>query len=398
MTGPPDPFMPEWTAFCDRLRHTLVDVGASVIANSPIPLDRDEGLRMVLRQLQHSLERDFEEHDVTHPVFGAVFTDTYHTLADAPDYAAYDALVSGRHTYRLVGRLGGADSINFTTLAPRTAPLDQPNPGPAWSPWSDGNDDEKSQTGRVTTGTLDLEDLDRDEHGRFELVVSAQRPDAGVWLPMSEATDRIVVRNVYHGAYQQHQRRHPAQLWLECVDVADRPSPYLTDDLRAGLAAVLRGVERIPSARAGLFDRIRGAGNARLSNDDSFWRASGSNPRTRFQEGYWAIAEDEALVLELDAVPACSSWSLGLTNAWMESLDFRYFPINLNSTSAQLDADGMLRIVLAHRDPGRPNWLDVAGHDHGAMLWRWNDVEDPPALPRVELVPLASLRTDVVSP
>jgi hypothetical protein len=96
-------------------------------------------------------------------------------------------------------------------------------------------------------------------------------------------------------------------------------------------------------------------------------------------------------VIELDRVPDCSSWSLGLTNAWMESLDFRFFPINLNSTSAQVGADGSLRIVIAHRNPGVENWLDVAGHDHGAMLWRWNDVEAMPALPRVTRVHLTTL-------
>lgn len=391
MTDPLDTFTPEWTAFCEQLQRTLVEVGAGVVAHSTNPLDRDEGLRMLLRQLAHSLERDLEEQDVAHPVFGPTFTETYHTLADAPDYAAYDALISGRHTYRLVGHLGSADSINFTTLMPRAAPVGQPPAGAPWSPWSSANGAGKPSAGKDITGTVDLDDLDPDEQGRFELVVSAQRPRAGGWLPMTEQTDRIVVRNVYHGAYRQHRRRHPARLWLERIDSADRPRPYSTDDLRAGLAAVLGGVDRIPSGRAGIFDRIRSAGNGRFSNDDSFWKVSGSNPRTHFQEAYWRVAEDEALVIELDRVPACSFWSLGLTNAWMESLDFRFFPINLNSASARYGADGSVRVVIAHRDPGGPNWLDTAGHDHGAMLWRWNDVESRPALPRVELVQLASL-------
>jgi len=391
MTDPSAGFTPEWTRFCEQLQQTLVEVGAGVIANSRSTLDRDEGLRMVLRQLQHSLERDFEEHDVEHPVFGPVFTDTYHTLADAPDYAAFDALVSGRCTYRLSGQLGSADSINFTTLAPRPARPEQPTPGMTWNPWSSANGDSKPTAGRVTTGTLDLADLDPDDQGCFEFVVSAQRPAAGTWLPMSEATDRIVVRNMYEGAYHQHRRRNPARLRLDCLDGPPRPAAYSTDNLRAGLLAVLRGVDRIPSGRAVLFDRIRAAADGRFSDDDSFWTASGSNSRTRFHEGYWAVVEDEALLIELDSVPACSFWSLGLTNAWMESLDFRLFPININSTSAHLEPDGSLRIVIAHRDPGLPNWLDVAGHDHGAMLWRWNDLASPRALPRTTLVPLKSL-------
>jgi len=27
--------------------------------------------------------------------------------------------------------------------------------------------------------------------------------------------------------------------------------------------------------------------------------------------------------------------------------------------------------VLAHRDPGHPNWLDTAGHAEGTWCFRW---------------------------
>jgi hypothetical protein len=27
--------------------------------------------------------------------------------------------------------------------------------------------------------------------------------------------------------------------------------------------------------------------------------------------------------------------------------------------------------VLAHRDPGHPNWLETAGHDNGTLCLRW---------------------------
>jgi hypothetical protein len=40
----------------------------------------------------------------------------------------------------------------------------------------------------------------------------------------------------------------------------------------------------------------------------------------------------------------------------MESLDYRYHRICLNKHS-QLAADGSLRMVLSHRDPGLANWL-----------------------------------------
>ena len=383
MTPEAGAFDAEWVAFCDELRGVLVDSGRRIAADSASMLDRDEGLRMLLRQVRHSLERELEERDPTHPVLGPVFTETYHTLADAPDYAAYDALISGAYTYRLRGRLGAADSINFTTIAPRAAETSPADPD--WKPWPGAGGADKPSAGRLTTGALDLADLKPDPSGRFEVVLSVTRPDSGVWLPMTPETNRLVVRNVYNSAYFDHRRRHPAQLWLTCDGVAVRPAPYSTADLRAGLRSVLNGVERIPTSRGPIFQRIKAAADGTFSNDDSFWKTSGANPRTHFQEAYWQLDRHQALVIDIDELPACSSWSLGLTNAWMESLDFRFFPINLNSSSAVYQADGSLHVVVSHTDPGHPNWLDPAGHQHGAMLWRWNDVTCVPPLPRMRV-------------
>ena len=46
---------------------------------------------------------------------------------------------------------------------------------------------------------------------------------------------------------------------------------------------------------------------------------------------------------------------------------------SLNLTQAQPDDDGTYRLVLSHRDPGRPQ---LARH-HGTALWR----RDPPPVP-----------------
>jgi hypothetical protein len=52
----------------------------------------------------------------------------------------------------------------------------------------------------------------------------------------------------------------------------------------------------------------------------------------------------------------------------MESLDYRHHRIHLNPHTAQLERDGSLRIVVAHRDPGPryPNWLETTGHTRAA--------------------------------
>jgi hypothetical protein len=64
----------------------------------------------------------------------------------------------------------------------------------------------------------------------------------------------------------------------------------------------------------------------------------------------------------------------------MESLDYRHHRISVNKHSARLDADGGATIVVAHRDPRRPdwpNWLDTTGHGCGTLCLRWVGASHP---------------------
>ena len=86
-------------------------------------------------------------------------------------------------------------------------------------------------------------------------------------------------------------------------------------------------------------------------------------------------------------MPESSFWILGLTNTWMETLDFRFHQINLNKHTAEYLPSGGLRVVVAAEDPGLPNWLDTAGHHRGTLMWRWNYPRSAPEVPRVRHVP-----------
>jgi hypothetical protein len=47
--------------------------------------------------------------------------------------------------------------------------------------------------------------------------------------------------------------------------------------------------------------------------------------------------------------------------------------------------------VVAHRDPGVPNWLDTAGHAHGTVGVRWVGPDVVDVLPATRVVKLADL-------
>jgi hypothetical protein len=110
-----------------------------------------------------------------------------------------------------------------------------------------------------------------------------------------------------------------------------------------------------------------------------------------YYHSYWRLGDDEALVIDARP-PACDHWSFQLNNHWMESLDYRYFRIHLNSATASVNRDGSFRLVVAHRDPGVPNWLETAGHAFGTMCLRWVRPVGDADEPLCRVVPLAQVK------
>ena len=83
----------------------------------------------------------------------------------------------------------------------------------------------------------------------------------------------------------------------------------------------------------------------------------------------YAIAPDEALVLR-GRLPACRFANVMLWNRYLQSYDYMNRRISLNRRQMQFEPDGSYRIVIAHRDPGVPNWLDSEGRTTGQVYWR----------------------------
>ena len=108
-----------------------------------------------------------------------------------------------------------------------------------------------------------------------------------------------------------------------------------------------------------------------------------------FQLGAWELGADEALVVDVTP-PACDYWNFQLGNIWAESLDSRFQRVHINSGQAKTRDDGSFELVVAHRDPGHPNWISTAGHEHGTMGLRWVLADSHPE-PRARVVKLDEL-------
>jgi hypothetical protein len=121
--------------------------------------------------------------------------------------------------------------------------------------------------------------------------------------------------------------------------------------------------------------------------------------------GHYDVADDEAIVL---TVPRGDAPYLGfqLGSPWYTSLEYIHHQTSLNGHQAQVDPDGMIRIVIAESNPGVANWVERLGHDRGYLQFRWQRVDAPVTEgPTLQLVPMADLpdalphyKSNVVTP
>lgn len=109
--------------------------------------------------------------------------------------------------------------------------------------------------------------------------------------------------------------------------------------------------------------------------------------------GHYDLADDEALVL---TVPRGTAPYLGfqLGTVWYTSLEYADHQTSLNAHQAQVDPDGMIRLVVAEHDPGVHNWVERLGHDRGYLQFRWQRLDAPLGeadAPRLQRLPAADV-------
>jgi hypothetical protein len=354
-----------WNELCD----TLKMAGAVILREgSPDdPLTRAEGFRYLSRLLRAGLETFVEHGDPRAPVLRRPVHETVKMGADNPDNFYQHASISGEHEYRITGTRGTVHTLSFATQS---------------GGYGEGR-------GLPSTGHLDAEDLVIDGDGRFEIAVSVE-PRPGNWLPMSRDTGSLIVRQTFG----DRSREHIAELHIERVGGDARPTPVTAEAIDRGLGRAAALVGGAAALFAGWAEGFRRHENTLPLFDPATSTAFGGDPNIAYYHSYWRVAADEALVIDAEP-PACQHWNFQLDNHWMESLDYRYFPVWVNKVTARYRPDGSVRIVVAHEPvaggaSGPVNWIDPVGHQFGTMCFRWIRAAAHPQ-PRVRLVKRAEV-------
>ncbi len=351
-----------WNEYCDALKQAGQQVlRAETPANA---FDRAEGWRFLSRLTRVGLEMFVEAGTPEFPTFMVPSHETAKIGADNPDMGYLAARISGRYRYRVRGQRGTVASINFSTKRGGYEQGGTLLPG-----------------GFIDTNTLLI-----DPDGNFEIILSGE-PTAGNWLECPPDTVQLLVRQVF----RNRRTETPAQISIECLDTAGQmPPPLDPAALHGNLRRAASFVENTARMLGDWTQKFLPQTNSLPPADQAFCQSVGGDPNIFYYHAYWALADDEALLLELDRLPSCEYWNVQIDNHWMESLDYRYFQICLNSHSARLRPDGSLTLVLAHRDPGTDNWLQTAGHQRGTICWRWIGAAAP-LHPRTRVVKLSEL-------
>lgn len=356
-----------WDEFCD----TLKAAGASLtFPGAPVDsFNQAEGYRYLTRLLRAGLEAFVEYADPHAPVLHRVVHETVKMGADNPDNFYMTARLDGRCDYRIRGKRNTVKYLGFGTHIGH---------------YGQGG-------GLPPTGYIEASQLEIDQAGHFELILS-RTPQPKNWLPMTEETGTLIVRQTFLDRDQEQ----PADLMIERIDGANHPSPLTPQRLDDGL----KSASTLVAGASLLFVKwardFQAHSNQLPLFDPDVSNKAGGDPNIRYYHSHWALAPDEALVIEATP-PDCEHWNFQLNNYWMESLDYRYHPIHTNKHLAHYEADGSVRIIVAHRDPGLPNWISTTGHTSGTMCFRWIRAKAHPQ-PRTQVVKWDALKRQYTAP
>jgi hypothetical protein len=352
-----------WEEFCDNLKAA----GAALVyPGAPQDADQQaEGVRYLSRLTRAALEAFVEYNDPKYPVFRRTVHETIKMGADNPDNHYLNAQISGEYEYVITGK---RNSIHYFGLFTQ-------------------NGNYGTTGGLSPCGVLEDGALKVGKDGTFEIILSKERKGDN-WLKIEHETTLLMVRQTY----LNRQNEQPVDLSIKAIGVDGRAGSISPKQVDEGLNIASLFVAGAPMLFSKWANGFKKHSNQLPMFDPKISNAAGGDANIIYYHSHWKLGKDEALLIEV-MPPACDTWNFQLNNYWMESLDYRYFTICINSHSAKYNADGSVTVVVAHENPGLANWIETAGHYEGTMCWRWyRPASTTPKEIKAEVVSLEALK------
>ncbi|GAA4738093.1 hypothetical protein [Gordonia alkaliphila] len=333
------------------LRDAIAAAERQIAAAEFIDSDADlaEGYDYLAGSIAAVLQQS-RTHDKVHPVLHTS-TGPYTKMGlDNPDTLYYHADVVPEGTYRIRGIRGTTVDLSFQVLRGDYTPSEVP-----------GGDD-----------AFDDRRLTIADDGSYELTFGPPIDDApSNYFVLGDGASMLAIREVYGDWIAEHK----GSVTVERLDTRDEPARPL-DSARAA--------RQYATAAKLLTSRIHTWFNFpkwfyldEPVNTLTVPRPTPGGLSTQFSSvGHYDLAPDQAMLI---TVPVSDSPYQGfqLGSLWYISLDYVHHQTSLNTVQAQHDPDGMIRMVIAHRDPGVTNWVETTGRRRGILQFRWQRSDAP---------------------
>jgi hypothetical protein len=346
------------TALQDAFRHAV-----EVVCNDPrvqSRLSRAEALRYVTRLFDFARTAEVENHNPAYPSLTKAESPWVQWGWPNPDYVYWQAPVHGDYTYRLHGRRGTARLFTVET----------------WD--GDWSRISAQRILDITTHCADGSgDLELGPGGEFEITLGRERR-GGNHLQIGEGSGLVFIRDCYY----DWETEEPSQFFIE-RDGATYPAPAPTaEQLEDNLDRLVEFLHEAPVLLLRAVEQHFAAGPDALAFPN-LAEALGTDtgfPSQYYGRGWFRCEAEEAVILEVTPT-YCAYWDVQIGSQFWEAFDWHLRPNSINGHQAVLDSDGVFRAVIAHQDPGVPNWLDPGGHVEGLVGCRWNRPTKPQECP-----------------
>lgn len=368
-----------WHDFCDELKRSGDHLFHDKVTASPD--ERAEAFRYLAQSTALGFLFHVENQMPEHPYLLQYFTPDRKQAGDNADSLILGAFIDGSETYRITGDRGTAAWFAVTALRPTR---DGEPRHPMGAPYNYVLD----------AAPLLPPDIDVVGDGTVEIVLSPDEHD-GNWIRTTPETRHVRIRQFFG----DWVRERPAQLRIDLVGDPVGPPPLLTPD---AWTRHLGEVTDFVRASATFWPELVTADppnvmtarpNIGMSPGESWNGKVDANPGGLNASCHWRLEPHEALVVEWAPTPA-HFWFVELDNVWAATMDYRWRLSNLNATQAVYEDDGSVRMVLAHADPGVPNWLDLSGWSEGMLNMRMLLCTEVPDFSS-RVVPIVELPSDL---